>query len=364
MVAEFVSRGNGGIFPVMCALAQTMRKSGHEVVLFGCADDFAEDDCRQADVRFRTARPRWRRGVRYCPELKRQLRAFAPDLIHIHGIWNYPELAAAGLGIPYLISPHGMVDPWALGNGRWKKRLFAALFEQRIWSRAAAVHALCASEAESIRAFRPDIEPVVIPNGVELPGDDAPLTAGDGKKELLYLGRLHPKKGAQLLIPAFLKSAPADWRLIIAGWDQNGFEAELRKLAGGSPAVVFAGPLFESAKTDALRRCTAFVLPSYSEGLPMAVLEAWSFGKPALLTDFCNLPEGFASHAAFRLETTPRKLEKGLTEFFSMSPAQMSAMGHAGQRLVRDNFTWNRVAAELLDVYRRAVSPAKIFGNL
>ncbi len=354
MVAEYISRKNGGIFPVMCALARELERQQIDVRLFGCADEYTIADCRENGVAFDAASPLWQRGIRYCPEIRRRLREFAPDVIHLHGIWNYPEFVAAGLGVPYVVSPHGMVDPWALENGRLKKRMFAMLFEHRVWLRAGALHALCASEAAAIRSFWPAAsESTVIPNGVTLPADATACPVSDGKKELLYLGRLHPKKGAHNLIPAFLRTAPSDWRLVIAGWGRDSFVSELRKLAAGNPAVVFAGPLFGTAKEEALRRCSAFVLPSYSEGLPMAVLEAWAYRKPALLTDFCNLPEGIETGAAFRLEPDVVALEKFLTAFFQFSPAQLAAMGERGEALVREKFAWNHIALTFLELYRR-----------
>lgn len=358
LVAEYISRNNGGIFPVMSELAAEFTARGHEVCLFGAMDEYAEEDCGGRQINYRTAPVVWRRGIRYCPSLRQMLTAFAPDLIHIHGMWCYPEVAAASLGVPYLVSPHGMLDPWALRNSQLKKRLFAALFEHRVFAGARAIHALCASEAASIQNFHPGKSVATIPNGVAVPAEISPLPTADGKKQLLFLGRLHPKKGVENLLRAFLRLNHADWRLVIAGWDQNGYQNMLETIwrAAGSPeCVVFAGPVFGEQKERMLRRSSAFILPSFSEGLPMAVLEAWSYRLPVLMTDFCNLPEGFAANAALRIEPDEELLTRQLGEFFAMSDGGLADLGGRGQALVRDRFTWQKVADSFLHWYDDAV---------
>jgi poly(glycerol-phosphate) alpha-glucosyltransferase len=182
-----------------------------------------------------------------------------------------------------------------------------------------------------------------------------------GKKALLYLGRLHPKKGLMNLLgswSALGRRAPAamdEWSLIIAGWDQGGHERELKSRAkelGIDRHVVFAGPLFEEAKAGALQRADGFVLPSFSEGLPMAVLEAWSYGKPVLMTPACNLGEGVTAGAAIEVEPDENSLTEGLGALLSATDEQRADMGRRGLELVKRKFTWPQVAAEMHAVYR------------
>src|SRR5262249_48685326 len=128
-----------------------------------------------------------------------------------------------------------------------------------------------------------------------------------GRKILLYLGRLHPKKNLANLIRAWKQSlnshpsAREDWALAVAGWDQAGYERELKRLNndyGLAASVRFLGPLFGQEKDAAYRACDAFVLPSLSEVLSVAVLEAWAYAEPGLMTPECNVPEGVAAGAA------------------------------------------------------------------
>lgn len=186
LIADSISRTNGGIAPVMYALAGKIAAQGHEVCLFGTDDSYAAGDCTAAGVAWHTAPALWRKGIRYAPGLKRLLREFAPDLVHIHGIWCYAELAAADMHLPYIVSPHGMLDPWALKNSQWKKKIFAALFEHRVFENAAAIHALCKAEAEETEVFHPGKRIVTIPNGIDLPSESSPFPAVDGKKNCFF----------------------------------------------------------------------------------------------------------------------------------------------------------------------------------
>ena len=239
-------------------------------------------------------------------------------------------------------------------------------FEREHLSRAACLHALCEAEADAIRAFGLRNAICIIPNGVSRPTAVGSGRAGrhglpEDAKILLYLGRLHPKKGLINLLLAWQRfgsrvdAGHGNWYLAIAGWDQNGHEAELRELVkslsiGGS--VRFLGPQFGPEKEDLLRAATAFVLPSFSEGLPMAVLEAWSHGVPVLMTRHCNLPEGFRAGAALEIETDCDSITQGLQAVARMSELDRRDMGHRGARLCHERFSQSRASEMLGAVYR------------
>jgi len=286
-----------------------------------------------------------------------------------------------------MISPHGMLDPWAVQHHRWKKVIAYALYESNHVRGARCIRALCESEARSIRQMRLKNPVAVIPNGIDLPStsanglkEDAPWTEGlrAGQKVMLFLGRLHPKKGLTNLLKAWVahrkdqNRGHDEWVLAIAGWDQDGHEADLKKLCtdldlpwkdlkktGDSrPAqdseeasVLFLGPQFRDAKAACFRACDAFILPSFSEGLPMAILEAWAYEKPVLMTPECNLPEGFAAEAAFRLDTSVQGIVEGLRVVMSVSDEALKEVGGRGRRLVEEKFTWSTIASQVKDTY-------------
>jgi glycosyltransferase involved in cell wall biosynthesis len=296
--------------------------------------------------------------------LRRWLADAEPDLVHRHGIWTDPQWAALQwqkrTGKPVVISPHGMLDPWATRNSAWKKKLAGALFANESLRRATCIHALSRSEMESIRAYGLTNPIALIPNGVELPPIDTSNPrppASTQQKQLLFLGRIHPKKGLAELIQAWSAAHETwrkEWSLIIAGWDDGGHEQSLRKLAnnlGAGESVSFLGPQFGDQKEALLRNVDAFILPSFSEGLPMSVLEAWSYGLPVLMTDFCNIPEGFEASAAIRIEPNEMSVAQGLGQLSTMSASDLESMGFNGRKLVERKFVWPKIAAEMKAVY-------------
>jgi poly(glycerol-phosphate) alpha-glucosyltransferase len=319
----------------------------------------------------------------WAPSLDRRLASGGLDLVHAHGIWMYPSIAslrwARRARRPYIVSPHGMLDGWALAQSHWKKRLAGALFENRHLAGAACLHALTRAEARSIRQYGLKNPICVIPNGVEIPA--RPVTAdppwaeeaGPGARVLLYLGRLHAKKGLIPLLVAWAQcrfaAAARPWKLVIAGGDDgDGYADGLRRLTRAlaiQDSVIFAGPLYGAQKAASLARASALALPSASEGLPLAVLEAWASGVPVLMTPECNLPEGFDAGAALRVAAPgPIEIRNALERLFWTSPAHLVAMGARGRELAERHFSWDAVAREMKRVYEwvlgRGEKPASV----
>ena len=368
-----ISRRAGGIADCVRQLGIALTAGGRmEAQVLGLRDAYSDADLPAwKGLPTDLFSPRRPASFGYAPTLDAVLRSSAPDLVHTHGLWTYLSIAdrhwSRQAARPYLVSPHGMLDAWALQNSGWKKRIAAQLFERRHLTEAACLHALCASEAESMRAYGLRNPVCVIPNGVDLPPDSEPNTASgfdkdrpSDRKTLLFLGRLHPKKGLLNLLKAWslvVAQSPAlaeSWQLRIAGWDQGGHLQALRSLVGelGLGAVVhFVGPLYGEEKAVALRQADAFVLPSFSEGLPLSVLEAWSYRLPVLMTPECNLPEGLAVGAALRADPQPRSLGEALETLFHLTDAERAGMGNHGRTLVERTFTWFQVARQMREVY-------------
>ncbi len=367
-----VSRKAGGVFDGVRGLVRSLHTGGGlDVRVLGIKDEHTGEDiaswCPILPLVFPARRPR---SFGYSPDMVRALSDLDPDLLHTHGLWMYPSLAGAGWSRrtrkPHMVSPHGMLDPWALRNSRWKKRLAGWLYENTHLRSAACLHALCTSEAESIRRYELQNPICVVPNGVDLPKGDptgAPPWGGriePGRKVLLYVGRLHPKKGLPNLLEAWeavrssRSSGWSEWSVVIIGWDQGGHARELEETirsSGLGESVHLLGPMFGEAKRAAYAGADAFVLPSFSEGLPMTVLEAWSHVLPVVMTPECNLPEGFAAGAAVRVDATAESTTRGLSELLSMTDTERRTMGARGRKLVEERFTWPRIAAQMKAVY-------------
>ena len=399
-VVAAISREAGGLQNSVRRLHQCLNDLPDvNVRIVSLWDDYVEQDVHEwsplSVMTFPVVGPR---AFGYSPGLKAEVFADDGEIMHTHGIWQYPSVAVQAwhqrTGRPYLISTHGMLDPWALRNSAWKKRIALAFYERAHLEQAACLRALCESEAQAFRAFGLKNPVCIIPNGIDLP-DDRGRTAEDGsqssaiwpgasgRKVLLFLSRIHPKKGLVNLLRAWAAvqkpegggRKSEEWVLVIAGWDQGGHEAELMRLCDqlgikwadvrgqraedrdttsgfGPPAsVLFLGPQFGGAKAACYAQCDAFILPSFSEGLPMVVLEAWAYGKPVWMTPECNLPEGFVANAAIRIEPDPKSIAEGLELLFQCPSAELQATGSRGRELVASRFTWPKIATDMKSVY-------------
>lgn len=286
------------------------------------------------------------------------------EVVHIHGLWRPISHALCShpstRRVPRIISPHGMLAPWALQRSAWKKKIAAGLYEGRTIHGAAALHALCAAEVVNIREFGYRGPVCVIPNGIDIPKDVCRSHTRDsgGWRDLLFLGRFDRIKGLHVLIPAFaraLHSAPdSRWRLKIAGFGDASYESELRgwvERAGLIDRICFLGPVFGKDKERLLAQSDAFVLPSLNEGLPMAILEAAAAGLPILCTEQCNLPEVFTSGAGCRISLDEEQQARELAEFFGLPAQQLDQMGIAAREMVLNRFQWSQVAASFVQVY-------------
>ncbi|MCO5068983.1 MAG: glycosyltransferase [Kiritimatiellae bacterium] len=370
-VLSSLSRSNGGVSESVRRLAQNVGQlDGVRASAFGLEDEHTSEDLPLwAPVPTRAFPIRGPRALGFAPGLDRALEADAVDVLHTAGLWMYPSIAARKwkrkTSRPYIVSPHGMLDPWALRNSGWKKKIAERAYERAHLEGAACLHALCESEASSLRAFGLRNPICVLPNGVDLPDVSRPPAPAPWSARfstdlpvMLFLGRLHPKKGLTPLLRAWATIRDSGWRLAIAGWDQGGHRAELEKLARElrvDEQILFLGPLHGAQKEAAYRSASAFILPSFSEGLPMAILEAWAYGVPVLMTEACNLPEGFAADAAWLVHTEERELARELQSFFSMSVEDRRAMGQRARDLAAGTFEWPRIATEMAAVYRWAI---------
>jgi glycosyltransferase involved in cell wall biosynthesis len=372
-----VSREAGGLFQSVQGLAKAVMSASASVRVFGISDSkSAVDLLTWQPLSVRTFPPQFR-AWSYSAQLVPALLGSDLDILSTHGLWKYGSVASGRWHRwtrgPYVVHPHGMLESWALRNAKWKKRIAALLYEDQHLRGAACLHALCEAEAQTIRAYGLRNAICTIPNGIDLPQLDESSklrvevstlqTVTQGRRMLLYLGRLHPKKNLVSLLRAWASAQksgvrspdPGEWLLAIAGWSQGEHEDELKKLTTSHQlltTVRFLGPQFGRDKDACYRACDAFILPSLSEGLPMTVLEAWAYAKPVLMTPECNLPEGFAVGAALQIGTNPSEIATGLKQLFEMSDDNRATMGARGRTLVAETFSWPRIGEQMNSVYQ------------
>jgi poly(glycerol-phosphate) alpha-glucosyltransferase len=261
-----------------------------------------------------------------------------------------------------------MLDPWALANSAWKKKLFSWLVEDDNLRSAACLHALCQPEVENIRRLGLCNPVAILPSGVDLEQfpPPAPRACFDhlfptaaGRHLLLFLARIHPKKGILLLVDAWaaLKAegrlARDGWLLVVAGPDQLGHRAQVdeRILALGlGRDVLLTGPLSEDAKWAAFSAADGFILPSSSEGLPLGVIEAMAFRLPVLLTRQCNV-DAEALGAGLVCEPETGSIVKQIRVFLELGDKDRRAFGDKGRAAVEERYSWQRIAPNMVEVY-------------
>ncbi len=289
------------------------------------------------------------------------------DGVHIHGIWEVSTWVAAqaarSRGVPYVVSAHGMLERWALGQKALKKAVYGALIERPTLKRAACLHALTQAEAEDYRRFGCTAPIAVIPNGVRVPSvvtSDLFLRQHrelEGKRIVLFLGRIHAKKGLDLLVRAWREVADEhpEAHLVLAGPDFEGTRARIAALIeaeGLGDQILLPGMLRGEQKWSALAAAECFVLPSFSEGLSISVLEAMGVGVPVIISTQCNLPEVAEVGAGWVIPAEGKALASALLSMLGQSPASNQETGGRGRVFVRERYNWGTVAGKMGEVYR------------
>lgn len=358
LLSAWASRSGGGVFEAVVSQARLIEAIGHVPLVFALEDEFSSRDrARFGDAAVQTLPVRGPARFGYAPGLIGALQSADLDLLHLHGIWMYPSLAGArwaeATQRPYIISPHGMLDPWITGRGRVKKAVARQAYESRSWAAATCFHALTDTERADIERETGRAAVVVAPNAVE--AQPAPAPQMQGRPYLLSLGRIHPKKNIHGLIEGWRGSAAGrlGWDLVIAGWgDPQHVRALEQQLAEhDDTSIHFVGSVFGEQKAELIARSTAIILPSFSEGLPMVILEAWAAGRPVIMSPACNLPEGFVSGAAMETGVAPVAISAAINQALALPPEALQQMSDAARTLVASRFSNTVVADQWRHIY-------------
>jgi glycosyltransferase involved in cell wall biosynthesis len=302
--------------------------------------------------------------------LARALAAAVPlaDVVHLHSLYLFHVWATARLcrhhGVPYLLRPHGTLDPFLWKRHRLRKWLIERAFQNRAIRGAAALHYTAAEEMKLAEPYAHGAPGVVIPNGLDLAEyADLPPPGGlrsdhpeiGSRRIVLFLSRLNFKKGLDLLVPAFAEACRAvdDLHLVIAGPDDGMQHETERRIAEArlNARVTFPGMLDHKRKLAAFRDAAMFVLPSYSENFGIAVVEAMACGVPVAISDKVNIwREVQDAGAGLVAPTTVSAVADQIIRLARDS--ETAAMGERGRRLVEERFSWDKIARDLESVYR------------
>lgn len=279
------------------------------------------------------------------------------DLIHNNGQWlmgnYYARLLAGRARKPLIISPRGMLEPWALGSKELKKKIAWRLYEKRNLDSAVAFHATSSAEAESLRrlGFRQPI--AVISNGVEL---SSVAVDTKQKKTVLFLSRIDVKKGLERLISIWgrqMSSFP-DWELVIAGDGDKRYMSQLKKSVqdkGMSGRVRWAGFVEDEMKKSLYKNASVFILPTFSENFGNAIAEALSSGIPVVTTKGTPWDDIQTERCGWYVENSEKAIETALAEALQTSAVSLAEMGNRGRQLIERKYSWPKIAGQMAQTY-------------
>ena len=357
----------GGPVAALSGLVEAQAKLGHDVTIIATTAGEAKAEPKGAHIH---VVPAWPGSWAWSPTLRGQLERLVPaaDIVHLHMVWDYPVWAAARAAVrhgkPFILRPCGQLDRWSLSQKELKKRVYLQLCGTQL-HKAAAIHFTTKGERDSAIGVIGSTPSFVIPIGMhenayrDLPPRTAfaerfPQLAG--RRIVLYLGRLHPKKQPDLLIDAFARIA-TDFdglHLLLAGPGDEHYLAHLRaraKALGVAVHTTFIGPLIGAAVTEAYRAADVFVLPSLQENFGIAIVEAMSAGCPVLVSDRLDLAAQIeGAEAGFARAASAENFAAALRELLG-DESLRERMGANGHRLVLEKYTWDPIARATIAAY-------------
>jgi glycosyltransferase involved in cell wall biosynthesis len=305
----------------------------------------------------------WRWSPRLLKRLDEVIVQYQIDIIHLHGIWMAVQWAGLRIAkrrcIPCVISVHGMLEPWFWKRStmwnRYKKQLYFKNILSPALSTNTSIHAITPIEKENLTSWFPGREINVIPNAISV--INSPLEATNPEKYFLFLGRLHPIKGVDLLIHAFHQACLGkEWRLVIAGPEENlRYSKRLKSLVadkGYSRQVKFIGPVYGPEKWALIQKAWALIMPSYSEVIGMVNLEAALCGVPSITTYETGLAD-WSEGGGVLIHPDLQELSNNLIAASEWSPDERSMRGVKSRHLVQQNYSWNSVSQQWRSLYTK-----------
>ena len=354
----------------MTAMAQLRAGLDVGIAFYECGE--MSEKAKEAEqvgvklIRFRGSRTRFN-PVAFSWDLVRRFEDVAKDydVIHTHVQWMFPIWWAAHvarkLKKPLVMMPRGSFAPERLRESAWKKKLVGWL-DRRAAHDTSAVWATSESEAEEIRAYVPGAKVEVFPIGldvekcqVERRGEGEKF--GGGERTLLYLSRISPIKGLDLLAEAWSR-IQSDWKLLIVGPDDRGYSVEIKKVfAAKCPAgsYEFRGPVYGDEKFKLLASADAFVLPTRNENWGIAVAEAMASGLPVICTKGAPWSCLETEKAGWWTDVSVEGLERALRELMSLDDGELRSRGQLARRWVEANLDWSVIARRMQTSYERIV---------
>lgn len=281
------------------------------------------------------------------------------DLIHLQHIWNpYIQVMAFWAHkkrIPYIITPRGMLEPWIMAHNPWKKKIALFLYQKKAIQRAAYIHATAEMEATNIKFLGFNNPISIIPNGIDL-SDIKVKKENYGTRKMVFLSRIHPKKGIELLLEAWRNSNTNGWILEIAGNGDESYIVNLNESAQDLQNVYFVGAKYGEAKWNFLRSADVMVLPSYSENFGIVVAEALAVGVPVITTKGTPWEDLERYDCGWWINLSVPNLENTLVKALQTTTEILEVMGNHGRKLVAEKYEIKAVANKINELYKKILN--------
>ena len=367
-VAEDMAKVSGGIPAVVCQLSAHLASS-----------------CNHIDIAHATGNPRlalfntevhnfppsgWGNSWSLGPSLRLGLsNLISPNkesgqILHIHGAWSAPQFFAARrahkVGVPFVFTAHGMLEPWLWNQQGWrikmKKEAYWAAMAYPALKNASALHAITPLERDSLSRLFPRKSISVIPNAIEVSERDLGHPAqAERTKSILFLGRIEPKKGVDILLHAFsITSIGKEWAIDIVGpiWSDAYMESlrSIAKKSGIGDRVRFYGPVFGEEKLRLIDRAWVLAAPSHSEVMGLVNLEASARCLPSITTYQTGLHD-WERGGGILIEPSINALKRALENACSWSDLEQRERGLSSQRLVFERYSWHAVKPQWIELY-------------
>ena len=279
-----------------------------------------------------------------------------PDIVHINGIWSPQnwgfQKVAQELNIKVVMSPHGMLEPWIVQHNPLKKKVALFLFQNKAIKKANHIHATAQMEKDSIRKLGFLNKITIIPNGIDL-SEIKSTKEHYGTHKMVFLSRIHPKKGIEILLEAWRNCDTKGWTLEIAGNGDATYIANLSQSAQDLNNVHFVGGVYQEAKWNFLRSADVMVLPTYSENFGIVVAEALAVGVPVITTTGTPWQDLENYNCGWWIDLSVMNLKSTLIKVFNTPIYSLEKMGINGQKLVKDKYDIRAIGKNMVELYNK-----------
>lgn len=347
-----IDKSGGGTTEYMRLLSKELK----DEVSFSIATGFSNDPISIDGVSIKFFNSNILRWFFLIKEFRIYLEYEKPDIVHINGIWSPQnwgfQKIAQNLGIKVIISPHGMLEPWILAHNPWKKKIALFLYQKKALQRSTCLHATAQMEAKNIKALGFKNQVHIIPNGIDI-SDVKEIKTHYGSRKIVFLSRIHPKKGIELLLEAWRKSDKKDWVLEIAGNGDENYIAKLKNSAEDLKNVHFVGAKYGISKWEFLLSADVMILPTHSENFGIVVAEALAVGVPVITTHGTPWEDLEIKQCGWWIHLSVSNLEAIIEKVTRTSVADLKNMGIQGRNLVLEKYEIKVVTKELIDLYKK-----------